>query len=300
MTWLNGLFAAGYFLFFMACALAMLWWPRRHKKTRRPFGDELRLLRGPGETQLKIVQKFDDDMFMWVAIAAGIPALLFVTMLGFTASLPSSLRLAWMLVALVAFVGAFIAAAKWFSRKTQESYDRYLGYFGERIVSEHLEPLKRQGWYVFHDVPGVANGAKFNIDHVAVGPAGIFVIETKTRRKGNARPGFEEHKVYFDGRDLVWPWGEDNHGLEQAERNAVWLANTLKAETGDRVHATPFLTLPGWWVENKPSRDSRLCRVINSKGLPKFLASGPAVLDQRQMDNIAANLEARCRDVEYG
>jgi hypothetical protein len=127
----------------------------------------------------------------------------------------------------------------------------------------------------------------------------VYVIETKTRRKGPARPGFEAHKVYFDGQALVWPWGEDNHGLDQAERNAIWLGEALHAELGERVHVLPILALPGWWVELKPARESRLCRVVNPKGLPKLLPGGAAVLDERQVASIAAKLEARCRDVEY-
>jgi hypothetical protein len=220
-------------------------------------------------------------------------------MLKVTTNLPQDFQFAGLAITIIAFIATFILAARWFAKKMRESGDRYLGYFGERVVAEHLEPLKRQGWRIFHDVPAAANGRSFNLDHVAVGPQGVFAIETKTRRKGGARPGFDDHKAYFDGRALVWPWGEDNHGLEQAERNAVWLAEALQAELGERVHVTPFLTLPGWWVENKPSRDSRLCRVVNSKGLAKFLPTGGVVLEARQIEAIAAKLEARCRDVEY-
>ena len=88
-------------------------------------------------------------------------------------------------------------------------------------------------------------------------------------------------------------------GLEQAERNARWLATTLQAELGEPVPVTPILTLPGWWVEQKPSRDSRICRVANPKVLPALLPVGAVVLDQRQINAVAAKLEARCRDVEY-
>lgn len=77
------------------------------------------------------------------------------------------------------------------------------------------------------------------------------------------------------------------------------MADTIKSETGERVFVTPFLTLPGWWVENEPARDSRLCRVTNPKGLTKFLPSGSAILTAQQINNIAVKLEARCRDVEY-
>lgn len=299
MTWTQVLFYVGYMALFIGSVAVMLWWHKQQRKTRLPFGDEQRLLRAPGETQLKKVRQFDEDGFMWMMWAAVGPATLALLLLLGTMQLPPSLRLAGVAITVIAFVAAFYWATRWFADKARESRDRYLGYFGERLVAENLEPLKQQGWRVFHDVPATSNGHAFNLDHVVVGTGGVYTIETKTRRKGVARPGFEAHKVYFDGQALVWPWGEDNHGLEQAERNAIWLADTLKAELGERVHVVPILALPGWWVEMKPARETRLCRVVNPKGLPKLLPGGSAVLDERQVASIAAKLEARCRDVEY-
>lgn len=299
MTWQNGLFLIGYFALFGASIVGLAWWQKQKRRSRLPFGDEFKLLRMPGETQLNLVRKADDDGVMWFVWAALVPSGVALLLLQGTIHLPRDLQVAGLAVTIAGFAVSFYFAARWVARKAQQSNNRYLGYFGERIVAEHLEPLKSQGWRIFHDVPGTGNGHRFNIDHVAVGPAGVFVIETKTRRKGGARPGFDDHKVYFDGRSLVWPWGEDNHGLEQAERNAVWLADTLTAETGERVHVTPILTLPGWWVEMKPSRDSRMCRVTNPKGLATFLPAGATMLDPRVIATIATKLEVRCRDVEY-
>jgi hypothetical protein len=299
MTLNQALLLFGYVLLFLGSIAVMLWWQRQRRKSRLPFGEEMKLLRTPGETQLRLVRQFDEDGVQWMLLAAGVPATVGMLLLLGVAQLPKELQSGGAGLTLIAFIVTFYFAARWFAGKTRERGDRYLGYFGERMVAEHLEPLKLQGWRIFHDVPALANGHPFNLDHIAVGPQGAYVIETKTRRKGGARPGFDDHKVYFDGRSLVWPWGEDNHGLDQAERNAGWLAASLQAELGERVHVTPFLTLPGWWVENKPSRDSRFCRVANSKALAKFLSVGPAVLDQRQIEAIAAKLEARCRDVEY-
>jgi hypothetical protein len=160
-------------------------------------------------------------------------------------------------------------------RLWQTRTKHFLGWFGERIVGEQLQLATVHGWRIFHDLPFVNNGADFNIDHVALGLGGVFLIETKTRRKGNARPGFDDNKVYFDGRDLVWPWGEDNHGLEQAERNALWLTSWIRTEIGEHVHVTPILALPGWWLEKKPARESRVCQVVNPKWLPAMLPSRP-------------------------
>ena len=299
MTWHDGLFYLGYIALFIGSIISMLWRHRQLRKRRLPFADDLKLLRAPGETQLKLVRKFDEDGFVWMILASVGPATVGLLLLLGTTKLPRELQLVGATITILAFITAFILAARWVAGKALESRNRYLGYFGERMVAEHLEPLKAQGWRIFHDVPGTANGFDFNIDHVAVGPTGAFVIETKTRRKGGARPGFDDYKVYFDGTALVWPWGEDNHGLEQAERNARWLATTLQAELGEPVPVTPILTLPGWWVEQKPSRDSRICRVANPKVLPALLPVGAVVLDQRQINAVAAKLEARCRDVEY-
>src|SRR4051794_25626910 len=258
MNWTQPFLLFVYLVFFMGSIAAMIWWAKRQRKMRLPFGDDLKLQRGPGETQLTLVRKFDEESFMWMVWAATAPATVVMLLLMGTLKLPKELQLIGASVTLMAFVAVFIWAARWFARKAQESSNRYLGYFGERLVAEYLEPLKGQGWRIFHDVPALNNGNKFNLDHVAVGPTGVFAIETKTRRKGPARPGFDDHKVYFDGHALVWPWGEDSHGLDQTERNAAWLAQNLAVEVGERIPVTPILTLPGWWVEMKPSREPRL------------------------------------------
>lgn len=299
MTLKAALILLGYFALFVGSVAALLWWQRRQRRRRLPFGDDMRLLRGPGESQMRLLRQLDEDEPWSVALAATAPAVVGFALLWVTTLLPGVMQWGGLAVAVVGFTGAILLAARWYAGRTREYQDRYLGYFGERIVAEHLEPLKAQGWRVFHDVPMVSNGARFNLDHVAVGPGGVFAIETKTRRKGGARPGFDDYKVYFDGTELVWPWGEDSHGLTQAESEAKRLAAELPEENGRRVNVVPVLALPGWWVEYKPARAARPCRVFNPKVLANRLAQEPAVLSERQIEAIAAWLDARCRDVAY-
>lgn len=47
---------------------------------------------------------------------------------------------------------------------------------GERVVGQFLERLRQHGFQVFHDVVGDG----FNVDHVLIGPPGVFTVETKT------------------------------------------------------------------------------------------------------------------------
>ena len=53
-----------------------------------------------------------------------------------------------------------------------------LGAEGERKTERALDALERDGWYVTHDL---ASG-RGNIDHVIVGPPGVFVLDSKVWR----------------------------------------------------------------------------------------------------------------------
>jgi len=68
------------------------------------------------------------------------------------------------------FAVALGLAVRWFVRRLKARGDCYLGFFGERVVAEFLEPAKGSGWRIFHDVPCESGRERFNIDHVAVGP----------------------------------------------------------------------------------------------------------------------------------
>jgi hypothetical protein len=43
-----------------------------------------------------------------------------------------------------------------------------------------LSPLERHGWAVLHDL--AVPGSRANIDHLAIGPGGVFVIDSKQYR----------------------------------------------------------------------------------------------------------------------
>ena len=165
-----------------------------------------------------------------------------------------------------------------------------LGYDGERFVGEELSRLIRFGFEVYHDVP--FDG--FNMDHVLVGPCGVFIVETKTRRKTVNEAGKNEFKVQFNGNCLQWPWGTESHGIEQAKNNAKTLSNWLTSAAGIRVWVTPILALPGWLVELKtPTADSLY--VLNPKQICQVCASLPETLTKGQIQQICHQLDQKCR-----
>ena len=286
-----------YGLLFFSLVAGVLFWRRHQRKDRRPFSDYLKLLRGPGETQLKLVRKLEEDSAQHLLLAFITPWLAALALFWITTHLAGAAQLIGLVAALLALLAILFFSARYLVGKIEESNNRYLGFFGERIVAEALDPLKARGWLVFHDVPCGDPKSPFNIDHVVVGPGGVFAIETKPRRKGRHRDGFAAHEIIYDGAVLAYPWGEDRHGLEQSQRQAEWLSGWLAQQLG--LHATvwPILTFPGWMIIR---RGTGTVVVLNPKELPAAIESRPAgALDAQQIDLIARQLDARCRDVEF-
>jgi hypothetical protein len=297
MNWKSILLPSAYLALFALSVIAILWWDRRKRGTRIPFAKDLRLLRVAGEQQLKVISKMDEDFLFVTLWAAVVPCIVALLLLEGVLRLQGWWLLGGLVVTLGAFLAAFILALRWYVAQLRERGDRYLGYFGERVVAEFLEPMKSRGWYVFHDVPCESGREKFTIDHVAIGLGGVFAVETKTRRKGGAREGREDYKVFFDGEQLNWPWGEDQHGIDETIRNAKWLQQWLEKTTGEKIETVPVLALPGWYVEAKARA---VLRVVNPSWLPDLLTGGgEMVLNGKQIDLCARQLEQRCRDVEY-
>jgi hypothetical protein len=51
---------------------------------------------------------------------------------------------------------------------------------GERRTARQLNRLARHGWIIFHDL--AAPGSRANIDHLVIGPRGVFLIDSKNWR----------------------------------------------------------------------------------------------------------------------
>ncbi|MEW2302317.1 nuclease-related domain-containing protein [Streptomyces sp. NPDC006655] len=68
----------------------------------------------------------------------------------------------------------------------------YAGLEGERRVGRELERLSSFGWRVLHSVEKINGG---DIDHLLIGPGGVFTINTKTHRDASVWVGDTMAKV---------------------------------------------------------------------------------------------------------
>jgi Nuclease-related domain len=80
-------------------------------------------------------------------------------------------------------VAALAAAATGWGLRFRPSPDAVAwrrGAAGERRTARLLDPLERAGWAVLHDL-GIP-GSRANIDHLVIGPGGVYVIDSKHYR----------------------------------------------------------------------------------------------------------------------
>jgi hypothetical protein len=74
------------------------------------------------------------------------------------------------------------------------------GAVGERRTARLLGPLERQGWVVLHDL--AVPGSRANIDHLVIGPGGVFVIDSK---QYHGRLGLDPSGRLWHGRYALAP-----------------------------------------------------------------------------------------------
>jgi len=299
MTLSGWLIFGSYMLLFGAFVLAALWLRLRRSRERKPFPDHLRLRRGPGESLRRQIDQIDNRLLQRASLAFLAPLAASGLLAWTTTNLQADDQIVVLVVVLVVLLLMLWLIGRSLARQLEGWRNRYLGYFGERVVAEALEPVKAHGYLVFHDVPAGGLTRKFNLDHVVIGPAGVFAVETKTRRQGAgpAREGFAAHEIIYDGEKLSFPWGEDRHGLDTAVERAQWLARWLQQELELEIPVTPVLVFPGWTVV---TRSPGPLTVLSPARLPEFILQWPEKrLGPARIDAVAQLIDMRCRDVEF-
>lgn len=262
-------------------AFSLLWQLKRgREQTKTPFPE---LRRPAGESNRRRVQALDEWIDPWLMVVTTIPILLALVL---TLQKPNR-----SLVILFFIFSVVIAAVAYRVLRPliRERAAYRLGFHGERFVAEELNQLMADGFRVFHDVPF----DKYNIDHVLIGPTGVFVVETKTKRKRTAH-GDEKHKVLFDGTQLNFPGGKwDTEALDQARRNAKTFSQWLSSATADQIKAHPIVAIPGWFVERSALSD---VYVTNPKQIRSFvLNSAEHPLTPAEMQRAVHQLEQKCK-----
>jgi len=187
------------------------------------------------------------------------------------------------------FVVSIPAAYLFFLRRRKPLRKLKLGWQGERAVGDALKLLERRGYHVFHDL----QFDRFNIDHVVVGPGGVFAVETKTRSKrdkhgGSATVTWRDGELRIDG---VKP--ERDH-VGQAKSEAAEVGNLLR-RAGQDIWVRAVLLYPGWFVEADDPETPDQVFVANESYFAKFVTDRERILSNEQINAAVAVLDRESR-----
>lgn len=245
-----------------------------------------RPLRVAGQSLDNQIQKvLDGDVTEAAAILALVMALAAYEWFRWWWSIPPTPLLMTLLA-----VGVGVWAIWRIARARRKLRNLRQGRDGERAVAELLERLREGGFRVFHDVVGEG----FNVDHVLIGPQGLFAIETKTITKpngGNATIAYDGESVTLAG------WKPDRDPVRQAAAAAKWVQDFVKESTGRVCRVRPVVLYPGWFIDAGANKN-KTAWVLNPKALHGFIQHEPTVMQPEDVRLISYHLSRYCRTVE--
>jgi hypothetical protein len=145
-----------------------------------------------------------------------------------------------------------------------DRHDR--GATGEEQVGGLLDGLQ-EGWHAIHDA-SLGHG---NVDHILIGPAGVFTVETKSH-PGPVRVG----RVH--GATLR---------QAQAQRRAIERVTGLEVE--------PLIVYSRAWVD-RPLARRKGVRILPARMLPRYLDRRPGSLSTAQVRRAREQVAAALRE----
>lgn len=277
------------FLSFGAGMLLLKLYNLNKRSRRNPLTRNL--LRSPGQSLHREIDNLSEEINSYLTFIFFFPVLLYgmyVPLMILNETEKYRIHPFVFILVCAGFVGYFFYR---FLRLTQKRDSYRLGFECEMAVGQELNNLMLQGYRVYHDFPA----ENFNIDHVVVGPKGVFAIETKGYAKPDKKGRVEEAKVTFDGQALKFPNWSESKSIEQAKRQAAWLSKWLNSAVGESIAVQPALVLPGWFVVREKPAD---LLIFNGKNPEYLLKYSNISLSETLIKRIVHQLEQKCRDIE--
>ncbi len=226
---------------------------RQRKETaearRSPLSEKL--LRNPGESLQREIEKNDDAISEYLLHLIAIPGVTFAVGLttlfydGRAVFTPAIFIVVTTVTCVTAFSGRNLL------KVAAQRHRNLIGYQAELAIGQNLNYLMRSGAVAFHDFPA----DDFNIDHVLVTDFCVLAIETKGRTKPNRNLGSEDSRVEVEADYLKFPDFIDRAAIPQARRQSEWLANWISGVVGEAVPVVPVVALPGWYISRKVRSD---------------------------------------------
>lgn len=247
-------------------------------------------LRVPAQS---LAADFEEKLMNWffTVMFAPLVALLLAGLYAFAIHNGAHINLSLTVPVLLVFIlGVALVAMRIARRLRTEIQNHYLGMLAERYVGQQLERSRYLGFSVFHDITDVSDGRTFNIDHIAIGEQGIFVVETK----GKSKPLKGRTEVEFNGERLSFSDGTfTDNPIRQTEANMKYVREllfrllkeqrnpTCEFRNATQVPITGMIVYPGWYVKRDGFPKKNLV-VTNDKPMLRYMGRCKKVLSKQE------------------
>lgn len=245
------------------CVLTTTLTAMRKKSVRSPISDKQAGLRQAGQSLREQMAKQEEKIVQHLLVPACLFMVMWMEWFAVWFKLP---RQPWIFTAL--FVGGCFYTGWRLYKIVQVRRNLRRGEEAERAVGSLLEAIgPKLGFRVYHDLLG----DNFNVDHILIGPRGVFCIETKYRSK----PARGQTVIDYDGATLRINGGPaDAAIIIQAKAEGRYLRAVLSTDE-KRVWAQPVVVFPGWYVKTTRPLEKGEVPVFNEQMLETYLASKP-------------------------
>ena len=146
-----------------------------------------------------------------------------------------------------------------------------VGADGEEEVARRLRKLA-DGWRVLHAIPVGDKGS--DIDHLIVGPGGVFTMNTKNHLGG---------KVWV-AQNSFWVNGQKRDYLRNSRHEATRASKLLSAACTFNVPVTPVIVVMAQSMKMKAKPEG--VEVVGRKQIAKWLSGRPPALTPEAVDRI--------------
>ena len=175
------------------------------------------------------------------------------------------------------FMVSAIAVAFWWRRGLLRVESFFKGARGEEIVAGLLARLP-DDWHVFHDF----EAGRYHVDHVLIGPAGVFAIETKNWRD----------PVMLESGELIVGGHVPSHppiAQVTAESKAVRASLERAGWAGEAI---PVVCFASGTFQGGLTKSGKVL-IANADAFVKWLAEQPTVRAPGECARLVQLLETR-------
>jgi hypothetical protein len=155
------------------------------------------------------------------------------------------------------------------------------GAWGEQATAKVLRGLEREGWIVLHDL----RAGRGNVDHIAVGPGGVYLLDSK-RLGGSVSVDDKGVTVRrIDDPDLTYQHPGSGHLLSLARQTH----HRVLASSRINTWVTPVMVL---WAEFPQRVAEDRCFYVHGEELVAWLGSRPQTIAANRVQQVAEAVRA--------